>query len=704
MFGRLEKTKSFPRDRVIIIPTSCEKAISTCDLDETPTVELRRLNSSEKLGPEKARNVLLASKLTADKRNATFYSGDSLRIKRSKFYEKLNEVVSSPKKPYSTMQPVFGKEAGKVNLLESKSIIRTDAAIEGGSKQSAKFEVNQLENPEKRQKSNKREENIFDLGYKPVGNMEKLDLTMTARFERPVIKEEVLDPSFKKRNDDRGPGSVFKPDLEGNKTPLFGAGLPKESETNKASSLFSAGGFGQTASAFITDSKPQSDSSKPSTSLLSSSSQPSSLFGNTSQLGNSDANAMKASIFPVASTTSNPSSLFSNPSGSLFGSDSQKPSLGNETVQESKKLFEANTNPESSKGPAGSSSSAGFSTTPLFGGSGFASFTSGAGSTTAPAGPGMSLFAPNALSNPINATNTTNTTNTINTINANNANNASTSTTAANEKTAGLFVSSESIKTSLFSSTEASKPLAFGQTDANKSSSAASFLNPSPGLFGSGDNKGSLFGQTGDSKLPSGTPADSAKTGSLFGGSANLAAGVFNSASTPKTGLFSSKPETQSGSSLFSSGSNQGGLLAGFKPSTGPEASESKPASSGGLFGSAATTGTAFAASSSNSGETKTSLFSTVNAASGTQASGLFGASTSLSTPQVSGTSASLFGTKSEPGLFGSNPFTSSDKASASTENKSVPEAAKSTPFGLGFSANSFQGFGIQSTFPKTNS
>ena len=688
MFGRLEKTKSFPRDRVIIIPTSCEKAISTCDLDESPMVELRRLESSEKIGPEKTRNVLLASKLTVDKRNATFYSGESFRTKRSKFYEKLNEVVSSPKKPYSTMQSVFGKESGKGNLLESKNIIKTDSVLEEKNKLSGRFEVSQLENPEKRQKSYKREENIIDLGYKPVGNMDKLDLTMTTRFELPGLKDGVLGVK-KNESSEKVEGfaasAVFKPELEGNKTPLFGAGLPKDNEPSKTNSLFSAGGFGQTASAFIADSKPQSEVSKPTTSLFSSSTQPTGLFGNASQLGNSDASSIKSSIFPSANTSSTPSSLFTNPSGSLFGGETQKPSLNNETVQESKKLFEANTNPESNKGLAGNSSSANLSSTPSFGSSVFTNFGSAASSTTAAIGTGGSLFSSNTLTNTSNPT------------------------TSNTEKPTGLFTINEPAKPSLFSSTEASKPLSFGQTDTTKSSFGISFGNPSSSLLASGDNKTSLFGQAGDLKLASGnlsapgtsvTSADNPKTGSLFGNSGDLGTGILNS-SVPKAGLFGAKPDSQaSGTSLFSANTNQGGLFSGFKTNTSTEGSASKSIIPGGFSSSTATTGSLFGASSLASNENKGSLFGSLNPASGSQSLGLFGNSnTSLNTSQGSGNAAGLFGSKSEQGLFGSSTNAGSDKTLTTGDNKSGTEADKSTPFGVGFLATSFQSNGTQSLF-----
>lgn len=187
IFGRLERSVNPQEDRVIVVPTYSEKAISTQDLEETPELELRRLTSIEKINPDKIRKTLLSSKLLAEKKYASNYIGESLNIKKRKFYEKLNTVINSPqKRPYGTLKPVLAND--NKNDVGNKVVIRNEEAF--------------LKNNEK---------NILDLGYKPVRHSENFDLSQTTRFELPGVNKEVV--LGKKEGN-----------VDGNLTPLFGMG------------------------------------------------------------------------------------------------------------------------------------------------------------------------------------------------------------------------------------------------------------------------------------------------------------------------------------------------------------------------------------------------------------------------------------------------------------------------------------------------
>jgi hypothetical protein len=670
MFGKLEKIKNSSRERVIIVPSYSEKGIGTCDLDEIPEVTIRRLNSSERVDPEKTRKNLLASKLNIDKKNATFYSGESFRVKRSKFYEKLNEVISSPKRPYSTLQPVLSKDSSKSGL--AKEVLKTEGF-------------------------RKKEENIIDLGYVPVRNQEKLDMSKTTRFELPGVNKEELfgKPNEKSLNFEKIPEKTSeKIEAEGNKTPLFGFNEKNSDQ----------GGFGQLASSLLPEDNSKKEPMKGNES-------PFSAFSNQD-------------VKPAVKTSEQ--SLFSS-SGGLFGSTSKETSLFKPEASSSPvispfttPLFGSSSKPEPSKNEDSSKSSLFGSksqTSSLFPGSKTEtsektstltqnnsenSFSANSSQSLFGNNSGQGLLGNNTGSSLFGSKTGTSSAGLFGNLSGNNLSGAGSSFggSSSAEKTTSLFSKPNegNSEKSLFSNTEESKKddgksTVFGDSSKNSASTPGSLFGTSAtpeSLFSSGQTKETPPATSNPSgSLFSGFPSNDSKTapnasGSLFAGfsSGNFASATSNpeiKSDTPKPATSSSGPTSSagvatSGNSLF--GNSAGSSLFGANSGNG-----SFGANSGGLFGTKSgnslfenKSGTGLFGGNSESG-----LFK------GNNGTGLFGSNDA--------TKGSLFGQSSQ----GSNIL--NNTAGNSSDSKQMTNSTQ--PFGIGFSSNNFQSGNTMSTFGK---
>ena len=696
IFGRLERSLN-PRDeRVVHVPTYSEKCISTHDLEETPELELRRLTSSEKLNPDETRKNLLSSKLSAEKKYASNYTGESLNVKKRRFYEKLNTVINSPqKKPYGTLKPVLGNEGRNV-AGDNKIVVRGEDGLE-----------------------KRTEKNVLDLGYAPVRGSGRIDLSQTTRFELPGANKEVIVGDLGKNENLTGK-------VDGSKTPLFGEnsgikggfgqfselqqdeklgkrmgnnegdapkpnfGFKGEKEglfvASQENSLFTAGNnkggfFGSGASSGFNQS---------STGLFSQGTLNNSSLFNKTETGASDLfkpetkkNEPARQTLFNQTETSNPSinssetqkSLFSPSQGSLFGGSK----LG-EFKNEEKKI---ESKPEENKGQNSlfgnfsgnvlgkSDKEPGAGTSGLFGNNG--------------GNPPGGLFTGNPVGKEAEK------------------NNAS----LQNNSLFGGAGAGENKTVSVFGLNTA------GNTVTNAFIPNNIENNEKSGLFGTntGENKsGILFGSSTTAKI----------TGSLFGSTSapDTTGRLFGSTSVPDTtgSLFGSTTAANTTGNVF-----------------GPNAAEIKTGSSfgssaavntiGGSFGAGGTSGSLFGASTSenktgslfgsNSTEIKTSGLFGSFAAGNTIGNNKEGASNSnlgglLSTnlggntasPLFGGNNASPFGANSTSNVFGNNSSNNAGGLFGGVNKNNSPAGAaadksneknETKPFGLGYPVQSFQ-------------